>query len=36
MAKSGAVVKRFNVTPEVVMARIVESQKENKAKGGVC
>ncbi len=32
---TAAVVKNFNVTPETVMVQIVESLKENKAKGGV-
>jgi 4-oxalocrotonate tautomerase len=30
-----AVVKHFNVTPDSVMVQIVESSKDNKAKGGV-
>jgi 4-oxalocrotonate tautomerase len=30
-----AVVKNFNVTADSVMVQIVESPKENKAKGGV-
>ena len=32
---TAAVVKHFNVTPDAVLVQIVESQKENKAKGGV-
>ena len=30
-----AVVKHFNVSADAVMVQIVESSKENKAKGGV-
>jgi 4-oxalocrotonate tautomerase len=30
-----AVVKHFNVTPDSVMVQIIESSKDNKAKGGV-
>jgi hypothetical protein len=29
------VVKHFNVAPDSVLVQIVESAKENKAKGGV-
>ena len=32
---TAAVVKNFNVAPESVMVQIIESSKENKAKGGV-
>ena len=32
---TAAVVKHFNATPDAVMVQIVESPKENKAKGGV-
>jgi 4-oxalocrotonate tautomerase len=32
---TAAVVKHFNATPENVMVQIVESPKQNKAKGGV-
>jgi 4-oxalocrotonate tautomerase len=32
---TAAVVKNFNVSPETVMVQIIESAKENKAKGGV-
>jgi len=32
---TAAVVKNFNVGAETVMVQIVESPKENKAKGGV-
>ena len=32
---TAAVVKHFNVAPEAVLVQIVESAKENKAKGGV-
>jgi 4-oxalocrotonate tautomerase len=32
---TAAVVKNFNVSPESVMVQIIESAKENKAKGGV-
>jgi 4-oxalocrotonate tautomerase len=32
---TAAVVKNFNVPAEAVMVQIVESAKENKAKGGV-
>jgi 4-oxalocrotonate tautomerase len=32
---TAAVVKNFNVAAESVMVQIVESSKENKAKGGV-
>jgi 4-oxalocrotonate tautomerase len=32
---TAAVVKNFNVAPASVMVQIVESPKENKAKGGV-
>ena len=32
---TAAVVKHFNVTPDAVMVQIVESAKDNKAKGGV-
>ncbi|HET6606255.1 MAG TPA: tautomerase family protein [Rhodopila sp.] len=32
---TAAVVKHFNVNAESVMVQIVESSKENKAKGGV-
>lgn len=32
---TAAVVKNFNVGPESVMVQIVESSKDNKAKGGV-
>jgi 4-oxalocrotonate tautomerase len=32
---TAAVVKNFNVSPDSVMVQIVESAKENKAKGGV-
>ncbi|MDR3532766.1 MAG: tautomerase family protein [Rhodopila sp.] len=32
---TAAVVKNFNVTPDTVMVQIIESAKENKAKGGV-
>jgi 4-oxalocrotonate tautomerase len=30
-----AVVKHFKVAPEAVMVQIIESSKDNKAKGGV-
>jgi 4-oxalocrotonate tautomerase len=32
---TAAVVKHFNATPEAVMVQIVESPRQNKAKGGV-
>jgi 4-oxalocrotonate tautomerase len=32
---TAAVVKHFNVAPDAVLVQIVESAKENKAKGGV-
>jgi len=32
---TAAVVKHFNVNADAVMVQIVESSKENKAKGGV-
>ena len=32
---TAAVVKHFSVAPEAVLVQIVESAKENKAKGGV-
>lgn len=32
---TAAVVTHFNVAPESVMVQIIESAKENKAKGGV-
>jgi 4-oxalocrotonate tautomerase len=32
---TAAVVKHFDVAPDSVMVQIVESSKENKAKGGV-
>ncbi len=32
---TAAVVKNFNVSPDSVMVQIIESAKENKAKGGV-
>ena len=32
---TAAVVKNFNVTPDTVMVQIIESSKNNKAKGGV-
>ncbi|MGE0226328.1 MAG: 4-oxalocrotonate tautomerase family protein [Acetobacteraceae bacterium] len=32
---TAAVVKNFGVTPDTVMVQIVESSKDNKAKGGV-
>jgi 4-oxalocrotonate tautomerase len=32
---TAAVVKHFDVGPDAVMVQIVESSKENKAKGGV-
>ena len=32
---TAAVVKHFNAAPDAVMVQIVESPKENKAKGGV-
>ena len=32
---TAAVVKNFNVTADSVMVQIIESAKENKAKGGV-
>jgi 4-oxalocrotonate tautomerase len=32
---TAAVVKHFDVAPEAVLVQIVESAKENKAKGGV-
>lgn len=32
---TAAVVKHFNVTADAVLVQIVESPKENKAKGGV-
>jgi 4-oxalocrotonate tautomerase len=32
---TAAVVRHFNVTPESVMVQIVESSRDNKAKGGV-
>jgi 4-oxalocrotonate tautomerase len=32
---TAAVVKNFNVAPDTVMVQIVESSKDNKAKGGV-
>ena len=32
---AAAVVKNFNVTADSVMVQIIESAKENKAKGGV-
>jgi len=32
---TAAVVKNFNVTADAVMVQIIESSKDNKAKGGV-
>lgn len=32
---TAAVVKNFNVAPDRVMVQIIESSKENKAKGGI-
>jgi 4-oxalocrotonate tautomerase len=32
---TAAVVKHFDVAPDAVLVQIVESAKENKAKGGV-
>ena len=32
---TAAVVKNFDVSPDRVMVQIIESAKENKAKGGV-
>ena len=32
---TAAVVKHFDVAPEAVLVQLVESAKENKAKGGV-
>ena len=32
---TAAVVKHFNVSPDAVLVQIVESAKDNKAKGGV-
>ena len=32
---TAAVVKNFGVAPDAVLVQIVESSKENKAKGGV-
>jgi 4-oxalocrotonate tautomerase len=32
---TAAVVKHFDVPPEAVLVQIVESSKDNKAKGGV-
>ena len=32
---TAAVVQHFDVVPEAVMVQIVESSKQNKAKGGV-
>jgi 4-oxalocrotonate tautomerase len=32
---TAAVVRHFNVAPDSVMVQIVESSKDNKAKGGV-
>ncbi|WP_158932919.1 tautomerase family protein [Acidisphaera sp. S103] len=32
---TAAVVKNFNVAPDRVMVQIIESPKENKAKGGI-
>lgn len=33
---TAAVVRNFNVTADSVMVQIIESSKENKAKGGFC
>jgi 4-oxalocrotonate tautomerase len=32
---TAAVVKNFDVAPDRVMVQIIESKKENKAKGGI-